>query len=292
MCGIVFEGIDWRFVNYASFCNWSLSSSDGATLITSTAATGTGCLSKCTSPTQQPVCNFWSWSPPNTCRLFFGVIDKSKLIRSSDQAQMCGFNPKGSLVWFGSWTSLCNISTTITTSVLIKSQEKITFIQCIDSCKTSTICTHFLWIPDLQTPNGTCFTKSGAMYKANFIYDANSSAYCGLDSDGVEWLLTSENNLNMVGIYALNCDWSTTTIAKLPSTGPNDCEAQCLRNPSPYYNCTHYTYTSKLCKLKTGLVDMTNVIHTSVQDMVCGYVQTGVIWYNDWVCLVLGYIIL
>jgi hypothetical protein len=135
----------------------------------------------------------------------------------------------------------------------------------MDLCAKTLPCTHFTW-----TTSGSCALRAGSVYRFNATSVQDSAQYCGLVSDGVDWSATQ--------ITANNCDWDTKRNVNITTVRVEDaaaCQAQCLNFMPRTPSCTHYTYSARTCWLKSGIVDKSTVVHTSVADMVCGYVSSG-----------------
>jgi hypothetical protein len=90
ICGIVSEGVDWRFGTFARGCDWL-----SPNIMNVSASSAGMCQSRCGNRTG---CTLWSWSPTTgLCTLRRGIVDKSDITRSSTQDSVCGFNSTGNL---------------------------------------------------------------------------------------------------------------------------------------------------------------------------------------------------
>ena len=68
--------------------------------------------------------------------------------------------------------------------------------------------------------------------------------------------------------WSIGCDFQGNDIEHLSNTRFEDCEPRCIDTPG----CTHFTWMSDICVLKTGQVFVQDAFPT-YDDMICGYVE-------------------
>ena len=69
--------------------------------------------------------------------------------------------------------------------------------------------------------------------------------------------------------WAENCDFPGNDLKNIPNTVLHDCEPKCQDTTG----CSHYTWLSDTCSLKTGEVFVQDAIETN-DGKVCGYTQS------------------
>ena len=85
VCGIVFDGIEWRNQSFATYCEWA-GPGGGSGLLNVTTQSNV-CQAKCLATSS---CTHYAWSA-NTCQLRSGTVDKTRVVRNKNPNSVCGF---------------------------------------------------------------------------------------------------------------------------------------------------------------------------------------------------------
>ena len=172
------------------------------------------------------------------------------------------------IIWNGDFAQPCEFTDFNDISNFVDS-----LFSCQRICSSSSVCTHYNWIPIASSTQGTCFMKSGTIRKEQAVSSSsNVNNTCGIVNGGIDW-----SNIN----YALPCDWSgivLTVLFQIPN--PNTCASRCRQ----FSGCTRYTYSLGTCWLRGGAVSLSTAINsynTRDNNMVCGYVSNGIVWNKN-----------
>jgi hypothetical protein len=140
----------------------------------------------------------------------------------------------------------------------LQSNTSITWDQCDFTCARTPYCTHYAWSTQ---SNGTCTLKKSTVSRAAAYAVSDPFRLCGLVYDGVDW-----RNQN----FASYCDWTTTVVANQTSLA-----SSCLQQCNTTSGCTHFSWSSNRCSLRSGVVDKTLGRRVPFVDAICGYLITS-----------------
>ncbi|XP_046457429.1 uncharacterized protein LOC124204412 [Daphnia pulex] len=143
--------------------------------------------------------------------------------------------------------------------------------KCGDFCQfTVESCTHFTFTTTSTTPNGigTCWIKSGRIYREKAIHLDSPGSICGYLA--IHWINLAELS------WSFNCNFSGNDLKKEFSEGES-CGALCIQNPP----CNHFVWTNVegqgICwmKFNSTISKESAVLTPGSRGAVCGILRNG-----------------